>query len=191
MTSNPTLETIYGRKSVRSYSDDPVSDKDLKELVKAGFHAANGVNAQALRFAVVSNREKLREYSDYSKPAFLASLKANGIESEYMEKKLTTPDLNIFCNAPSAVFIFAGPEAATPVEDASLAAGNIMLAARSMGLGTCWIGFAAPLDGNDGFRKENNVPDDCRLLASIIVGHPTKDREPTPRKEPVILNWLR
>jgi nitroreductase len=191
MTVNSVLDTIYNRKSVRSFNEDSIPDAEIEELIRAGFHAANGMNAQALRFSVVSDRSKLREYLDRAKPLFLKNLREAGMSNDKIERMLGG-ELCIFSNAPVVIFIFADmSSAATPVEDASLAAGNIMLAARSMGLGTCWIGFASPLDADLKFREDNNVPDTCRLLASVTVGHPTADRDPTPRIEPPVLAWLR
>ena len=189
---NAVLDNIYERRSVRSYSEEPVSDDTIKELIKAGFHAANGMNAQKLRFSVVSDKAKLKEYSDKGKALFLHYMKDVGMENEGLEKNLNDPGFNIFYDAPSAIFIYSAPGILTPAEDASLAAGNIMLAARSLGLGTCWIGFAAGLGGDAGFLKDNNVPKDHTLLAAIILGYP-KNGFPgkSVREGPTILNWIR
>jgi len=189
---NAVLENIYGRRSVRSYSDDPVPDEIIDELIKAGFHAANGLNAQKLRFSVVSNKAKIKEYSDKGKALFLHYMKDAGMENEGLENNLKNPGFNIFYDAPAVIFIYSSPGILTPAEDASLAAGNIMLAARSLGLGTCWIGFATGLGADAGFLKDNNVPKDNTLLAAIILGYP-KNGFPGKyeREEATILNWIR
>jgi nitroreductase len=192
MQSDPVLDNIYSRRSIRSYSDEPVKDEDIKELIKAGFHAANGMNLQKLRFSVVTNKAKLREYSDTGKEQYLSFMKVSGYENAGLEATLTNKDHNIFYNAPAAIFIYAAPGILTGTEDASLAAGNIMLAAKAKGLGTCWIGLAAGL-GNDGeFLKDNNIPKDIKLLAVIILGYP-KDNyaAPSKRSEHEILSWIR
>ncbi|MCL2143359.1 MAG: nitroreductase family protein, partial [Methanomassiliicoccaceae archaeon] len=136
MSSNVVIKNIYERRSVRSYSDKEVSDEIIKELIKAGFQAANGMNAQKLRFSVVTNKTKLLEYSDRGKELYLKMMEASGSVNEHLESMLKNKDVNIFHGAPAAIFIYAAPGILTGVEDASLAAGNIMLAARSMGLGT-------------------------------------------------------
>ena len=192
MAANPVLDNIYGRRSVRSYSDQQVKDNDIKELIKAGFHAANGMNMQKLRFSVVADRDKLKEYSDRGKELYLAHMRSMGITNPYLETNLKRDDYNIFHNAPAAIFIYAAPGILTGTEDASLAAANIMLAARSMGLGTCWIGLAAGLGEDEGFLADNKVPKDHKMMASVILGYP-KDKDPGPasRDEPQIFNWLR
>jgi nitroreductase len=192
MTSNPVLDNIYSRRSVRKYSDKPVNDNDIKELIKAAFHAANGMNAQKLRFSVVTNKEKIVEYSKRGKKLYLEWMRSAGISNDHMESMLTNEGLNIFYNAPAVIFIYGAPGIITGVEDASAAAGNIMLAACSLGLGTCWIGFANSLNGDKGFMTDNNVPEDHKLLVAMIIGYP-KDpgHKPTPREEPQILGWVR
>ena len=192
MTSNAVLDNIYARRSVRSYSDKHVPESDIRELIKAGFHAANGVNAQKLRFSVVSDKTKLKKYSDSGKRLYLEYMQKEGIEHPGIEKNLNDPESNIFYDAPVAIFIYASPGIFTPIEDASLAAGNIMLAARSMGLGTCWIGLATGLGNDCDFVRDNNVPDGHRFLAAIILGYP-KNEPPGPsvRDEPTILSWIR
>jgi len=189
---NAVLENIYDRRSVRSYSGDPVPDDIITELIKAGFHAANGLNAQKIRFSVVSNKAKLKEYSDKAKVLFLHYMKGTGMEHPGLEKNMKDPDFDIFYGAPAAIFIYSAPGILTPSEDASLAAGNIMLAARSMGIGTCWIGFAAGLGGDAGFLRDNSVPEDHKLMAAIILGYP-KNGFPgrSAREEPTILKWVR
>jgi len=192
MSSDPVLRNIYERRSVRSYSDKMPSDEDVKELIRAGFQAANGLNVQKLRFSVVASKTKLLEYSDKGKNIHLDMMKAAGFENPALEANLRNKDFNIFYDAPAAIFIYGAPGILTAVEDASLAAANIMLAARSMGMGTCWIGFATGLGGDEGFMADNNVPMDHRLVAAIILGYPkTEISGSSERSEPQILGWIR
>jgi len=191
MTSNPVLENIYARRSVRSYADKKVSEDDIRQLIDAGFHAATGVNAQKLTFAVVVNKDKLKEYSDRGKVLYLNSMKAARFSNSGLEANLKNPDFNIFYDAPAAIFVFGAPGIATAVEDASLAMGNMMLLARSMKMGTCWIGLASGLGGDAGFLKDLNVPEDHRFLASLILGYPKTELGESKRPEPTILNWVR
>ncbi len=72
---NEVLKNIYGRRSVRAYSDEPVSEEAIKEIIKAGFHAPNGMNVQALRFVVVQKRELLTQYSEIGKRMSIANFK--------------------------------------------------------------------------------------------------------------------
>ena len=192
MSSNAVLDNIYGRRSVRSYSDEPVKEEDIRELIKAGFHAANGRDTQALRFSVVTNKAKLKEYSDKGKKLFLGFMKATGMVNPDLEANLSNEAYDLFYGAPAVIFIYAAPSSLTPVEDASLAAGNIMLAARSLGMGTCWMRVAMGLAGDAGFLKDNNVPGDHKMILALILGYPKdKAQGNSVRSEPQILSWLR
>lgn len=187
---NEVLETIYARRSVRAFTDKQVPDEVIKEVIKAGFHAACGVNAQATRFAVVSDRKKLKGYSDKAKKLFMQETKTTGEAKEHLHKMLENEEYNIFSNAPTAIFVFETQNAVTAVEDASLAMGNMMLAAKSLGLGTCWIGFAASLSADKGFVDDTRS-EGMRHLGTLTIGYPAKDSKPTPRGEVTILNWIK
>jgi nitroreductase len=192
MLSNPVIDNIFARRSIRSYSNEPVNDTIIKDLIKAGFQAANGMNLQKLRFVVVTNSEQLREYSDIGKKEYLKIMKDQGFSNPGLEANLNNEQYSIFYDAPAAIFIYAAPGILTGVEDASLAAGNIMLAARSLGIGTCWIGLAAGLGNNRNFMKECKVPNDHKLLASIILGYPKSEfPEPSKRADAQVLGWVR
>ncbi|OPY34635.1 MAG: nitroreductase A [Methanomassiliicoccales archaeon PtaU1.Bin124] len=192
------MKNIYARRSVRAYSEEPVSEDKIREIIKAGFHAPNGAGTEALRFAVITNKARLKHYSDISKVMFVEQLRQvmaqvgpeQAKSFEGMIKTLSNPKFDIFYGAPVLVLVFAAPHAITPVEDASLAAENMMLAATSMGLGSCWIGFAKPLGNAPEVMSELNVPSDHKLIAPLILGVPKKkDMAPSQRPEPQILSW--
>ncbi len=194
---NEVLRNIYDRRSVRSYANKSVPEADIREIIKAGFHAPNGNNTQGLRFAVVTNRELLSKYSAIGRNASLDGFtklnaeRPNEVFSN-MIKMLSNQDFDIFYGAPALVLVFASPNCLTPMEDGSLAAENMMLAAWSLGLGSCWIGFGKPLMYVPEVMKELKVPRDHQLIATLIFGYPKKtDMKPTTRQEPEITAWLK
>jgi nitroreductase len=75
------------------------------------------------------------------------------------------------------------------VEDCSLAAENLMLAARAFGLGTCWIGFAQAWLATSEGKAALKLPGGYVPVAPIIVGHPKSAPPPVPRKKPEI-HWI-
>jgi nitroreductase len=110
---------------------------------------------------------------------------------EKMIRTLSDPLNNIFYDAPLSIMIFAAPTCLTPVEDGSLAAGNMMLAAWSMGVGSCWIGFASSLQYSPEFMAEVEIPEGDRLIAAITFGYPAKIPAKGNRKEAQIVKWFR
>lgn len=197
---NAVLDNIYGRRSVRAYSDEMIPEERIREIVKAGVHAPNGANSQPLRFAIVTNDDKKREYSHIAKALFVENMR-KGMDSAPPDKRkffedyivrLSRPEFDIFYGAPVLILVYSAPDSFTPVEDGSLAAENMMLAAHSMGIGSCWVGFASPLGYLPQVFQELNVPPDHKLIAPLVFGYPKKkDMAPRQRSEPKILAWVR
>ena len=183
-----TMDCIYSRCSVRSYSEEQVPESIMKEILKAGSYAASGMNRQPLRFVVVQNREIIKRLSEKVKSDFLKN--SDGSNS-WAIAKMNDPSYHLFHNAPTLVFVFAAPDALTPIEDGSLAVGNMMLAANSMGYGTCFIGFARALDGSKGFRECCKVPDDHTYVACMCLGKPKGEPEKHPKNDVQIVNWMK
>lgn len=195
---NEVLNNIYARRSVRDYSDKIVPEETVKEILKAGSNAPSGNNAQALSFVVIENRERLDHYSDIAKELFKAGMTRNRNKDEPVPenvqgliKRLSNPAFQLFYHAPMAVFVFAAPSALTPVEDASTAVENMFLYARSLGIGSCWIGFAGSLAHSPEFLAECHVPADHKLIAQFALGYPKGEFPQSKHNEPRIVNWIR
>jgi nitroreductase len=189
--SNAVLDNIYRRRSVRNFSDKEVSDEIIKELIRAGTYAPTAVNKQPWRFVVVKNKRLIDEYDDRAKKAFVAAYK----DTKHPDligyvRNLSKPEVRLFYGAPVLIIIFAAPDAMNE-HDCALAAENMMLAAQSFGIGSCWIGLAAGLEYDKEFLKEAGVPEGHKLVAPLIFGYPSKDNLKAPaRNSDVILKWM-
>ena len=143
---NDVLENIYSRRSVRAYLPDDVPDDVIRELIRAGTYAPSAANKQPWRFVVIKNRELITKLSDKAKELWMEqATKASQPELKSLVNMVSRPGFNIFFNAPLLIMIFSDSDAFSPQIDCSLAGENMMLAARSLGMGSCWIGLAAPL----------------------------------------------
>lgn len=174
-------EAIYGRRAVREYSDAPVDDATLLQLIDAAIQAPSAVNQQPWSFTIVRDQSLLARISRDAKAHMLGTL-ADGPASDHFRGLLSNPGFHIFYHAPVLVLISAAADSPWAVEDCSLAAENLMLAAYAAGLGTCWIGFAqrwlGTADGKDAVGlAAGSVP-----VAPIIVGHPKAWPPAVPRK---------
>ena len=193
--SNAVLQNIYSRRSNRNYKPDPVPDEVLLELINAGIYAPTATNQQLWRFAVVTDRAAIDRYSDLVKQLWLKMLPgmaaAPGVSPEriaMLEKMMRSP-VHIFHRAPALVFIVA-PPARLIEQDCSCAAENMMLAARSLGLGSCWIGFANPLGADEKTLEELKVPKGHQIMAAMVFGYPTNEAQKAPpRNKEVIISW--
>jgi len=180
------MDAIMSRRSVRKYTSESVGREVVEKLIDAAIQAPSAMNSQNWAFGVIQGADKLKEYSDRTKKHLLAC------EYEWLagyKEFLSNPDTNIFYNAPCMVVIYAGSSAPLADVNCCLAAENLMLSARDMGLGTCWIGFTGLLLNQPDVKKEMGVPDDYTAVAPIIIGHPSEEMPQPPRNAPEILFW--
>ena len=177
---------------MRDYKPDEVPDDILNELIKAGTYAPSAVNKQPWRFVVIKDRDMIIRLSARAKKMWLDT--AGKVDDPHLKQAVNAmkmPEFNIFHNAPVLVLIFAAPGAYSPEFDCALAAGNMMLAARSLGIGSCWIGFGMPLGSDKDTLDELKVPESHKLMAPLVFGYPVKELQPAPkRNDNVVLHWV-
>ena len=118
--TNPTLETLKSRRSVRSYLPKQVEEDALQAILEAGTYAATGMNRQSPIILCVQDPE-VREMLRRLNAAVMGS------------------DGDPFYGAPTVLVVLADRAVRTCVEDASLVIGNMMNAAFSVGVDSCWI----------------------------------------------------
>jgi nitroreductase len=183
------FDVLYSRRSIRQYKNEPVPRETIDALLKDATQAATGSNAQPWEFVVITNREFLKEISDSCKRKMLATVEADPENPlKRYETSLRNPDLNVFYNAPCAVYIVAPRSVPLAIFDCSMAACNLMLSAQARGLGTCWIGLAASPEA--AIREQMDIPEDYRIVAPITLGFPDQEPAGPPRKPPVIRKFI-
>lgn len=168
---NVVIKTIMERRSIRKYQDKPVSRDTLQILTNCGINAPSAVNRQQWQVRVVDD------------PTYI-----NGITTIYLEanpKAGEDPNFkNMFRNAPAVIFV-ASPKSGEAQFDCGLLSENIMLAAQSMGLGTCCLGspvrFMKESKEAAPYVEKLQLPDDYELLYAIAVGYPDESPAAKPR----------
>lgn len=182
------MEVIYGRRALRDFTSETVDQQTLQKLIGAAVQAPSAVNQQPWLFFVVRDRSLLARISREAKAHMLKTTPA-GLLSHHFEELLSDPKFDIFYGAPVLILIASNSQSPWAVEDCSLAAQNLMLAAHAAGLGTCWIGFAQSWLGTPEGKAALNLPATCVPVAPVIVGHPKSAPLPVSRKDPEI-RWI-
>ena len=180
-------ELVKNRRSVRKYRENPVSVNVIQEIIKEGTLAPNAGNEQPWKFIIITNKAMMSRISDEGKKNILARIASN--PNDYAKKyrgMLENDAFNIFYNAPCLVLILGSTHLKNLYVDCALAAGYLMMAATSRGLGTCWVNFATEIQ-DPGLKQELGIPEDCTIVAPIALGYPEKIPAAPKRKDPDIL----
>ncbi|MEN6618722.1 MAG: nitroreductase family protein [Rikenellaceae bacterium] len=155
MAQNPTLETIFQRKSVRSYTGQPVSVETLTILVKAGMAAPTGMNRQPWEFLVIQDKEVMTKLSQ------------------------DLPYAKMLKDAQAAIIVVGNPEKSPYwYLDCSAATQNILLAAESIGLGAVWTLAYPSEERMNTIANALSIPLPYRPLCLIPIGYPKGPQTP-------------
>ena len=172
MEVNPVLSSIMARRSIRKYLDKPVEHEKLDVIVRAGINAPSGVNRQPWIVRVVEDQELIADVTEIYKQANAEQVKR---DKDFK---------NMFRNAPNLICVCTPANGGGEL-DAGLLGENIMLAAQSMGLGTCCLGgpvrFLLSNEKCKFFIDRLDIPADYKLNYIIAIGYPDEQPEAKPR----------
>ena len=172
MEVNPVLSNIMARRSIRKYLDKPVEHEKLEIIVKCGINAPSGVNRQPWIVRVVEDQKLIADVTEVFK-------------QENPEQVARDKDFkNMFRNAPNLICVCTPANGGGEL-DAGLLGENMMLAAQSMGLGTCCLGgpvrFLLSNEKCKFFLDRLDIPADYKLNYILAIGYPDEQPDAKPR----------
>lgn len=166
---NEAIKAMIERRSVRKYKPDMVKREDIDQIIEAGLYAASGMDYQPTIIIAVTDK-KLRD-------------ELSALNAEIMGRSNTDP----FYGAPVVLIVLADKARSTHVYDGSLVMGNMMNAAHSLGLGSCWIHRAKEeFERSEGkaILEKLGIEGDYEGIGHCIVGFADGDIPAVkPRKE--------
>lgn len=164
---NEALQVLYDRRSIRRYKSEQISREEMDAVIRAGICAASGKNGQSALIIAVQDKET-RDLLSRLNAAVL------GVKSDP------------FYGAPTVLVVLADAKSPYAVQDGSLVLGNLMNAAKAIGLGSCWINRAKEVfdsEGGKALLKKWGVEGDWTGVGNCILGYPDEDPAMKPRKE--------
>ena len=172
--SNEVIDNIMARRSVRKYLDKPVEHEKLAAVVQAGINAPSGMNRQPWIIRVVEDQQLIAEVNEVYK-------------QENPEQVARDANFkNMFRNAPNLICVCTPAKGGGEL-DAGLLGENMMLAAQSLGLGTCCLGgpvrFLLANKRCKFFIDRLDIPEDYKLNYIIAIGYPDEQPAAKPRDE--------
>jgi nitroreductase len=159
---HPTLQAIFARRSIRQYTDEPITADEIQSILEAGMAAPSASNNRPWHMVTVTDRKRL---------AALAEAHPNG--------KMTA-------HAAAAIAVCGDP-ALSPrywVQDCAAATENILIAATALGLGSVWLGCHPNDDRERAIRDVLGIPDEMGVLSLISIGRPAEQKTPRTQYDP-------
>lgn len=183
------LENILTRRSVRSFQDRPIPEKEFQQILTAGSYAPTGMGLQSWRFTATQNPQVLAEINEALRQALLATpiLPDTYPYLASLIRKAGDPDVNYLFHTPAYIIVSNIADNRNSMADSAIALGYMMLAAHDLGIGSCWLNQLPGMTHQPVIRAlmdRLNIPEDHIIFGSLILGYPAKDPKPAaPRKD--------
>ncbi len=169
---NETIKSIISRRSIKKFKSDSIPQEMIDLILEAGTYAPTGLNKQSPIIIAVTNKE-IRDK--------LSKLNARVVGM--------SEDMDPFYNAPVVLIVLADKSIPTYIYDGSVVIENMLLAAHSLGLGSCWIHRAKEsFESEEGKQllKELSIEGNYEGIGNCIIGYPDITPITRPRKEKYI-----
>lgn len=162
---NEILNCIEKRRSIRSYKEEQIKDDELDAILHAGTFAPTSRGMQSPFIVAVQNKElanKLRK----------------------MNAQIMGTESDPYYGAPTIILVFVPENHANGVYDASCVLENMMIAATSVGIGTCWIHRETEMfsteEGKE-IMQDMGLPEGLKGIGALAVGYPNS-QPPAPKE---------
>lgn len=170
--TNEVIKAMIERRSCRKFKVEQIKDEELQAILEAGKYAATGKGLQSPKMVVIQNPEVIAKLSKWNADIM-------GVTSDP------------FYGAPTVILVLADATRTTAVQDGSLVMGNLMLAAHSIGVASCWINRAKEefaTEEGKALLKQWGIEGDYIGVGHCVLGYPAVDLpEPAPRKEDYVV----
>ena len=175
---NSVIENIKKRRSIREYLPTPLKDSELKAILEAGAYAPSAHNDQSWHFTVIRNKELIDRISVKSKEVMAAD------KSDWVNAMGKNEKFHLLYNAPAVIIVSMRKDAMSPLVDCSAAIENMLLAAESLDIGSCWIGLARYYFTLKDEMPRLEIPAGYEPCYAVTLGYKAQPPFPAlPRKE--------
>ena len=181
---NETIKTIKERRAVRAYKDKPIEKEKINEIIECGYWAPSARNLQPWKFIAVTNKELIKEMGKRLQDKLI-----NNPRYPFVKERAKTKEDAIFYSAPLVVFILGEKDSRWSTMDCSFAAENMMLAAKSMGIGSCPIGMARYIKDEKDIIGKLGFDENYELILTLVFGYADEKPAAKERNNDVV-KWI-
>ena len=181
---NDAIKTILARRSVRDFKDKQVKKEDLDTILECASYAPSAMNTQNWHFTALRDPAIIEKVNGW----IVTEIKESG--NRNLEGILERADGKVFRNAPCVIVVSTEKQDRFSVINASAATQNMLLAAHSLGIGSCWIGTVAILGTSkraDEYASELKIPKGYVPFFGVTLGYNASGSlEAPPREKGVV-----
>ena len=184
---NTIIETIKSRRSVRSFKPAQLKESELKAILEAGSFAPSAMNGQTWHFTVIQDKALLDKWSGQ------VGEMLKSVDNPKLQERLKDPNYHTFYHAPTLVVVSGQADAMFHVTDCAAATQNMLLAAHSLGIGSCWIGIISRLmDSPLGpeLTRALQIPVGYKPLHAVALGYPAGDAPAAAPRTEGVVNYI-
>ena len=185
---NEVLKTIRSRRSIRSFLPDKVEDEKIKAILDCAIYAPSATNAQPWFFTVIQNEEIIKDMNETTRQIMLNS------DDENLKKMAMRNGFDIFHGARTLIIVSGKEKNQSAPVDCAAATQNILLAAKSLDIASCWIGFVGILFGSqhaERFIELLKIPQGYKPLWAIALGYAKDDYVVAPERKMDVFEWIK
>jgi nitroreductase len=186
---NPVIDTIMKRRSVRFYKDKPIPGDQMEAIIQAGNYAPAGAGTQMWRFVVVEDAQFRKELAKLALPRYKKWMEnapemLKALRAE-IDEVVEDP---VYYSAPAIVFVIGS--GMTSDFDCPMVCENMMLAAKSLGIGSCWVYFGQLVLDDPEVRETLEMQENEKVYGPILLGYPQENLPERALKRGPLVKWI-
>ena len=199
---NKILENIKNRRSIRRYAEDQIKDEELDMIIEAAIYAPTGNNTQPWHFTIIQNKEMI-DYLNVEAKKIMENIMENLPDDWFSIDEISgtaqkvvkmgrAERVHIFHHAPTVIIISGKEDATSPLPDCCAATQNILLAAESLDMGSCWIGIARCCFENQDNIKKLGIPEGYKPYYAVSLGYKSSNKNlKVPKRNKDVVNYIK
>ena len=214
---NAIERIVLRRRSVRNFKKKPVPEHLIRRILEAGRFAPSAGNSQPWKFTVITDKALIDEINEAAFNAL--SMTYHAYKDDDLVQKVLGPRYEanpnpagydprivlggmgsianrvapvLLRNTPVVILIAGDTRAISgPQLNIGICGQNMTIVANSLGLGACWVGFVAVINGVPSLREKLGLKEPWRIITSLCIGYPKFRQEGIVPRELRPITWLR
>jgi nitroreductase len=186
---NAVIENMITRRSIRAFKADQITEEDLNTILLAGSYAPSGMGMQSWKFTAIQNAATMKKVNEAIRQTLLTVPVTPETHPYVLSliKKAEDENADFLYHAPTYILVSNLKDNGNSMADSALAIGNMMLAAHSLGIGSCWLNQLPGLTHMPLIRQlltDLGIPENHIVYGSVVMGYAAGEAPlAAPRKD--------